>query len=86
MQSREEIPKFQEGFDGNVGSAERKRWAVRTQHPRGKREGRIVRKLTDDAITTAVFRTLADPQGLAEKWMPTVVDRKGPGLENMGIM
>jgi hypothetical protein len=86
LQSREEIPKFQESLYGNVRGAERMLCAVWAQHPHGKREGRIVRKLTDDAFTTAVFRALADPQGLPEQWMPPVVDREGPGLENMGIM
>jgi hypothetical protein len=57
---------------------------VWTQHPRGNGEGRIVNELAYYPFAMVVFLALAKPQGLTEKWMPTIVHHDG--LEMMGTM
>jgi len=84
-QGREEIPKLQQRRDGDLRRAECKLRTFRTQHPHGNREGgRASSELANYALTICPCFAPANLQGLAEQWVPTIVDRDG--LETMGIM
>lgn len=84
LQSREQFSQLQQCGDTDLWRAERKPGALRTQHPRGKREGRPVDELTNHIVALGPSLALANGQGLTKQWMPTVVDRHG--LKTVGIM
>lgn len=84
MQSREQMPKLHQRLHRNLWGAERTLRTLWIQHPGRNGQIAVVAKLAHRAFAGALFLALINTQGLAEEWMPSIVDRDG--LENMGIM
>lgn len=78
------MPKLHQRLHRNLGRAERKLRTLWIQHPGRNGQITAIAMLAYGAFTTTPFYALVNAQRLAEKGMPTIVDRDS--LNKMGII